>query len=197
MSKRNASIAERLGDELRFVRTFATSPLKMGTFTPSTRAFAEAMVDHSTVDPSGWTLEIGPGTGVVTQALIDRGVPPERLVCVEYDADFCRLLEKRFPDANIIRGDALKLGQVLGRFADTRFSAVLSGLPLLTLPKAARIAYLDDALDRLVPGGNVTQLSFAFTPPQDAVPGKFTVEKSRWVTANIPPGRIWIYRRPT
>ena len=196
MSRRNASIADRLGDELRFVKTFATSPFKMGTFTPSTRAFAEAMVNHSTLDPNGWTLEIGPGTGVVTQALIDRGVPPERLVCVEYDADFCRLLEKRFPDANIIQGDALKLGQALGRFADTRFSAILSGLPLLTLPKAARIAYLDDALDRLVPGGNVTQLSFAFTPPQDAVPGKFTVEKSKWVTTNIPPGRIWIYRRP-
>ena len=196
MSRRNASIADRLGDELRFVKTFATSPFKMGTFTPSTRAFAEAMVDHSSVDPAGWTLEIGPGTGVVTQALIDRGVPPERLVCVEYDSDFCRLLEKRFPDANIIQGDALKLGEALGRFANTRFSAILSGLPLLTLPKATRIAYLYDALDRLVPGGNVTQLSFAFTPPQDAVPGKFTVEKSKWVTTNIPPGRIWIYRRP-
>jgi phosphatidylethanolamine/phosphatidyl-N-methylethanolamine N-methyltransferase len=196
MSKRNASIADRLGDELRFVKSFATSPFKMGTFTPSTRAFAEAMVDHSTIDPAGWTLEIGPGTGVVTQALVDRGVPPERLVCVEYDVDFCRLLEKRFPDANIIQGDALKLGQTLGRFADTRFSAILSGLPLLTLPKTARIAYLDDALDRLVPGGNVTQLSFAFTPPQDAVSGKFTVGKSKWITTNIPPGRIWIYRRP-
>jgi phospholipid N-methyltransferase len=48
--------------------------------------------------------------------------------------------------------------------------------------------------DRLVPGGNVTQLSYSFTPPQDAVPGRFTVEKSKWVTANLPPGRVWIYR---
>ena len=114
MSRRNVSIADRLGDELRFVKTFATSPLKMGTFTPSGRALAEAMVNHATIDPSGWTLEIGPGTGAVTEVLIERGVPPERLVCLEYDADFCRLLQKRFPTANVIQGDALKLDEALG-----------------------------------------------------------------------------------
>lgn len=74
MRRRDGTLAARIGDELRFVKTFATSPLKMGTFTPSGRALAEAMVDHSTIDPAGWTLEIGPGTGAVTQVLIDRGV---------------------------------------------------------------------------------------------------------------------------
>jgi phosphatidylethanolamine/phosphatidyl-N-methylethanolamine N-methyltransferase len=196
MSRRNVSIADRLGDELRFVKTFATSPLKMGTFTPSGRALAEAMVNHATIDPSAWTLEIGPGTGAVTEVLIERGVPPERLVCLEYDADFCRLLQKRFPTANVIQGDALKLDVALAPFADIRFSAVLSGIPLLNMPKTKRLPYLESALDRLTPGGNVTQLSYGFLPPQDAVPGRLTVDKSKWVTANFPPGRIWIYRRP-
>jgi phosphatidylethanolamine/phosphatidyl-N-methylethanolamine N-methyltransferase len=196
MTKRSATIADRIGDELRFVKTFATSPLKMGTFTPSGRALAEAMVDHATVDAGGWTLEIGPGTGAVTDVLIDRGIPPERLVCLEYDADFCRLLQKRFPKLNVIHGDALKLDEALGRFRDTRFSAVLSGIPLLNLPKSKRLPYLESALDRLVPGGNVTQLSYGFLPPQEAMPGRLLVDKSKWVTANFPPGRIWIYRRP-
>ena len=89
---------------------------------------------------AGWTLEIGPGTGAVTEVLIDRGVPPERLVCLEYDADFCRLLQKRFPGLHVIQGDALKLGEALGGFSDIRFSAVLSGIPLLNLPKAKRLA---------------------------------------------------------
>ena len=79
----------------------------------------------------------------------------------------------------------------------TRFSAVLSGVPLLTLSKEKRVAYLDGALARLEPGGNLTQLSYAFTPPQDAVPGRFVVDKSRWITFNLPPGRVWIYRRET
>lgn len=197
MNKRSASLADRIGDELRFVKTFATSPLKMGTFTPSGRALAAAMVDHSTVDPSGWTLEIGPGTGAITEVLVDRGVAPERLVCVEYDPDFCRLLQKRFPKLHVIQGDALELADALGRFADTRFSAVLSGIPLLNLPRPKRLPYLESALDRVVPDGNVTQLSYGFVPPQEAVPGRLTVDKSKWVTANFPPGRIWIYRRPS
>jgi phosphatidylethanolamine/phosphatidyl-N-methylethanolamine N-methyltransferase len=196
MTRRNVSLADRLGDELRFVKTFATSPLKMGTFTPSGRALAEAMVDHSTLDPAGWTLEIGPGTGAVTQVLIDRGVSPERLVCVEYDADFCRLLEKRFPGLIVIKGDALKLDEALGRFADRKFSAVLSGVPLLNLPKAKRLPYIESTLDRLLPGRNVTQLSYSFLTPQEPVPGRLTVDKSKWITPNFPPGRIWIYRRP-
>jgi len=196
MVRRNVSIADRLGDELRFVKTFATSPLKMGTFTPSGRALAEAMVEHSSFDPAGWTLEIGPGTGAITQVLIDRGVPPERLVCIEYDADFCRLLEKRFPSLVVIKGDALKLDQVLGRFADRQFSGVLSGIPLLNLPKAKRRPFIESALDRLVPGGNVTQLSYGFLTPQEPVPGLLLVDKSKWITASFPPGRIWTYRRP-
>lgn len=195
--RRNGSLAERVGDELRFVKTFATSPLKMGTFTPSGRALAEAMVDHSTIDVAGWTLEIGPGTGAVTQVLIDRGIRPERLVLIEYDTDFCRLLEERFPGAVIIRGDALQLERVLGKFADTRFSAVLSGIPLLNLPKAKRFPYIESALDRLLPGRTVTQLSYSFFTPHEPVPGRLAVDKSKWVTANFPPGRIWIYRRPS
>jgi phosphatidylethanolamine/phosphatidyl-N-methylethanolamine N-methyltransferase len=196
MRRRDGTLAARIGDELRFVKTFATSPLKMGTFTPSGRALAEAMVDHSTIDPAGWTLEIGPGTGAVTQVLIDRGVLPERLVCIEYDADFCRLLEERFPGAVILQGDALDLDRALGRFADMKFAAVLSGIPLLNLPKAKRLPYIESALDRLSPSGNVTQLSYSFLTPQEPVPGRLAVEKSKWVTSNFPPGRIWIYRRP-
>ena len=72
---------------------------------------------------------------------------------------------------------------------------MLSGVPLLTMGKDTRIAYIDSALSRLEPGRNLTQLSYAFTPPQDSVPGRFVVDKSRWVTFNIPPGRVWIYRR--
>jgi phosphatidylethanolamine/phosphatidyl-N-methylethanolamine N-methyltransferase len=194
--RRNGSLAERIGDELRFVKTFATSPLKMGTFTPSGRALAAAMVDYATIDPAGWTLEIGPGTGAVTQVLIDRGIRPDRLVLIEYDADFCRLLEERFPGAIIVKGDALDLDRALGRFAETRFSAVLSGIPLLNLPKAKRFPYIESALDRLLPGGNVTQLSYSFLTPLDFVPGRLAVERSKWITANFPPGRIWIYTRP-
>ena len=141
MTRRNVSLADRLGDELRFVKTFATSPLKMGTFTPSGRALAEAMVDHSTVDPTGWTLEIGPGTGAVTEVLIDRGVPRSASSASSTMRISVGCWRNVFPGLHVIQGDALKLAEALGQFAEIKYSAVLSGIPLLNLPKAKRLPY--------------------------------------------------------
>ena len=196
MRKQNLSIAEKFEDEFRYLKTFATSPLKMGSVTATSRPLADLMVRYSRPDPAGYTLEIGPGTGAVTEALIRAGIPPERIVSVEYDRGFCRHLRKRFPKVNILHGDALDLDNALGEFRSLTFSAGLSGIPLLNLPKAKRAPYLESVLDRLAPGGIVTQLSYSFAPPQEAIPGRLAVEKSKWVTFNFPPGRAWIYRRP-
>jgi len=196
MTKPGVSLVDRIEEEVLFYRTWATSPLKMGSVTPTSRALAGVMVELANVDPGGWTLETGPGTGVVTQALIDAGIPAERIVSVEYDKDFCKHLKKRFPDVHVIRGDALDLESTLGEFRDIKFSAALSGIPLLNLPKKKRAPYLEGLLDRLVPGGVISQLSYSFVPPQEAIPGRLAVDKSKWVTFNFPPGRAWVYRRP-
>jgi phosphatidylethanolamine/phosphatidyl-N-methylethanolamine N-methyltransferase len=196
MTKPEVSLVDRIEEEVLFFRTWATSPLKMGSVTPTSRALAAVMVKLSHADPSGWTLEAGPGTGVVTQALIEAGIPADRIVSVEYDKDFCKHLRKRFPGVHVIRGDALDLQKTLGEFRDIKFSAALSGLPLLNLPKRKRAPYLESILDHLVPGGVISQLSYSFVPPQDAIPGRLAVDKSKWVTFNFPPGRAWIYRRP-
>jgi len=196
VSKKGPSIGERIEDEVRFFKTWATSPLKMGSVTPTSRALADLMVKHAHPDPAGYVLETGPGTGVVTEALIRAGIPEERIVSLEYDKGFCRLLRKRFPKVHLFQGDALDLDGALGEFRDVKFSAALSGIPLLNLPKAKRAPYLLALLDRLVPGGVVSQLSYSFTPPQEAIPGRLAVRKSKWVTANFPPGRTWIYTRP-
>ena len=196
MRKNGLSIAGRLEDEVRFFKTWATSPLKMGSITPTSRALAALMVKLAYPDPDGYVLEIGPGTGVVTDALIRAGIPQERIVSIEYDKGFCRLLRERFAQVHVIRGDALDLDATLGRFRDMTFSAGVSGIPLLNLPKAKRAPYLEAILDRLVPGGIVAQLSYSFAPPQEVIPGRLLVDKSKWVTFNFPPGRAWIYRRP-
>jgi phosphatidylethanolamine/phosphatidyl-N-methylethanolamine N-methyltransferase len=196
VTRRSPSIGERIEDEVRFFRTWATSPLKMGSVTPTSRALADLMVKHAHPDPDGYVLETGPGTGVVTEALIRAGIPPQRIVSLEYDKGFCRLLRKRFPKVHLLQGDALDLDAALAEFRDVKFSAALSGIPLLNLPKAKRAPYLLGLLDRLVPGGVVSQLSYSLTPPQEPIAGRLAVRKSKWVTANFPPGRAWIYSRP-
>src|SRR3712207_9336639 len=69
----------------------------------------------SYVDPRvpGPVIELGPGTGPVTDALVRRGVAQDRLVLVEYNPDFCKLLKRKFPKATIVQGDAYELGETL------------------------------------------------------------------------------------
>jgi len=197
MKKAGVPLGKRFEDEVLFFRTWATNPIKLGAFSPTSRALAELMIKHAAPDPQGYTLELGPGTGAVTEALLDAGIPAERVVAIEYDAGFYRRLRQRFPQVNLIRGDALDLENTLGEFRGIQFSAALSGLPLLNIPKARRAPYLERVLERLVPGGIVSQLSYSLTPPQEAIPGRLKVAKSKWVTFNLPPGRAWIYTRPS
>ena len=97
---------DRFQDEARFLRSWLERPLVMGAVTPSGKILARTMASY--VDPRipGPVIELGPGTGPVTDALIRRGVAQDRLVLIEYNPDFCRLLKRRFPKATIIQGDA-------------------------------------------------------------------------------------------
>ena len=128
--------------------------MKLGAFSPTSRALAELMIKHAAPDPHRLHAGARAGTGAVTEALLDAGIPAERVVAIEYDEGFYRRLRQRFPQVNLIRGDALDLQNTLGEFRGIRFSAGLSGLPLLNIPKAKRAPYLEGVLDRLVPGGD-------------------------------------------
>jgi phosphatidylethanolamine/phosphatidyl-N-methylethanolamine N-methyltransferase len=194
VGRQDNRLAERIEDEFRFFRTWASSPRTMGAVTPSSRAYARRMVELAKPDPDKLVLETGAGTGVVTEVLIESGFPRDKIVSIEFEPHFCELLEERFPGIKMIQGDAYDLDKTLGELRGAKFGAVLSGVPLLMVPKAQRLRYIEDMLGRLAPGAVVTQLSYSLTPPVPEVPGRFTVDKSKWVTFNLPPARVWVYR---
>src|SRR6476661_2336417 len=103
----------RLDDEVRFIRTWIEKPLSLGAVTPSGRALARTMATY--VDPSrpGPVIELGPGTGPVTEALLAQGIESSRLMLIEFDPTFCRLLRARYPDATVVQGDAYALKHLL------------------------------------------------------------------------------------
>ena len=89
-------------------------PLTIGAVTPSGKVLARTMARY--VDPGvpGPVIELGPGTGPVTEALVAHGIDPSRLVLVEFDPIFCRLLRTRYPEATVVQGDAYSLKRLLG-----------------------------------------------------------------------------------
>ena len=111
------SVAEkkplRLDDEMQFIRSWIEKPLSTGAVMPSSKALARTMARHVDPHASGPVIELGPGTGPVTEALVKHGVDPARLVLVEFNSDFCRLLRARYPAATVVQGDAYRLRRLL------------------------------------------------------------------------------------
>ncbi len=141
-----------LEDEARFLRSWFERPLVTGAVTPSGKMLARTMASYVDPHQDGPVIELGPGTGPVTEALIRRGVAPERLILVEFNPDFCRLLARRFPGVTVIRGDAYDMRATLGSALAQPGAATISSLPLFTKPLEQRLDLLNAAHDLMRPG---------------------------------------------
>ncbi|MEY4964738.1 MAG: hypothetical protein RL274_321 [Pseudomonadota bacterium] len=183
-----------LADNLRFLKALITRPKNVGAIVPSSPALARAIAQGIDINRAGPVLELGPGTGVITQAILERGIAPERLTLVEYDAEMAAHLAHRFPRVHVLQGDAFDLERTLGNRHGELFGAVVSGLPLLNFPLALRKSYMEGLISRLEHGAPVIQFSYGTQAPVEAPPG-CTVSRAALVWANIPPARVWIYRK--
>jgi phosphatidylethanolamine/phosphatidyl-N-methylethanolamine N-methyltransferase len=185
----------RLDDEVRFIRSWIERPLSIGAVTPSGKILARAMARY--VDPAsdGPVVELGPGTGPVTEALVEAGVSPSRLVLVEFNPTFCRILRSRYPDATLVQGDAYSLRRLLETLLLQPAAAVVSGLPLVTKPIKQRLRLIRDAFDLMLPGAPFVQFTYSVGAPLPKRIGGFSVEASERIWMNLPPARVWVYRR--
>ena len=138
---------------------------------------------------------MGPGTGAITNALIEHGIDQKRLVLVEFNPGFCALLRDRYPQATVVQGDAYALRNSLGDVLDVPASAVVSGLPLVTQPMLKRLKLIRDAFVALAPGAPFVQFTYSVAPPiPESLPGVST-EASERIWIDLPPARVWVYRK--
>jgi len=174
-----------------FLSEIARAPRQMGTVWPSSPALAEAMARWLPTDSNEPVLELGPGTGIVTEKLLAAGLPEERLIAVEKSERMAGYLQRRFPRAKIFQGDALQLSQLLG---GQKVAGVFSSLPLKVFtPQEA------DQLTReiecvLLPGHNWVQYSYQIVnghAPSQA----FHATDSEIVWQNLPPAKVSVYQR--
>jgi len=203
IEKANAVRAKVL-DEMKFIRSWAQNPLRTGAVTPSGPELAAKMASYLTPRPQARVVELGPGTGVVTKALFDRGLTKPQLSLVEYCPDFCELLTRRYPGLSIVQGDAYTLRRTLlaadclpedkagGQHA---LDGIVSSLPLLTRPEPVRKALLAEAFELLKPGAPFIQFSYGLVAPVKPDSRAVSVYSSDWVWKNLPPARVWVYRK--
>lgn len=187
--------AEKFDEEVRFFKGWMDGPKAVGAVLPTSSVTARRMA--SVINPGSGkpVLELGPGTGVITKAILERGVEPESLWSVEYSADFVEHLNQEYPDVNIIHGDAFNLDKTLGDGRDTVFDSVISAVPLLSFPVEKRVAVVEDLLDRIPAGRPVVQITYGPLSPVSGRRANFSVEHFDFVFRNFPPAQLWIYRR--
>lgn len=186
-----------VSDEARFIRSWLENPMQAGAIAPSGRFLARAMAQCVDLSQPGPIIELGPGTGPVTRALLARGVAPEKLILVEYEPSFCTLLAKKFPGVKILRGDAYQLANTLGEVLGDAPSAVVSSLPLLTRPESERIALLREAFALMGPQGRFVQFTYGVKSPVPAHlagPARIATETLAPIWLNLPPARVFVYR---
>jgi phosphatidylethanolamine/phosphatidyl-N-methylethanolamine N-methyltransferase len=182
-------------DVIRFLRSFVMAPMRTGAQWPSGKALSRAMAEAVDLSVPGPIIELGPGTGVVTEALLARGVPPQRLVLVEFSPQFCKLLAQRYPRLRLVEGDAYALADHVRRLGLAPPAAIVSSLPLLTQPPARRLELLRSALRLMNPNGVFVQFTyFRDSPiPVDGAGVDTTVSPRIWL--NLWPALVYSYRR--
>lgn len=189
------AFADKFDEELRFFKGWVDKPKAVGAIVPTSSVTARRMATIIDLDSGLPVLEVGPGTGVITRAILKRGVAPENLYAVEYSPDFVRHLRLHFRGVNVIEGDAFDLDGALLDRKDLRFDCVVSGVPLLNFSVDRRVSYLDSLLNHIPHGRPVVQLTYGAKSPIPPGLGDYTVEHFHFIIRNIPPTQLWIYRR--
>jgi phosphatidylethanolamine/phosphatidyl-N-methylethanolamine N-methyltransferase len=185
-------------DELRFFLHWLRRPGRLGAVVPSSSALAAALAAEIDTEAPGVVVELGPGTGRVTEALLAAGVAPGQLVAIERNASFCKPLRERFPGVRIAWGDARALEPLLRQAGAGPVKAVVSSLPLLNLSSRDRRALLSQVASVLGPSGVLVQYTYgpaAPMPPELGTELGLIGERTNWILANLPPAAVWRYRR--
>lgn len=180
------------------LRLFLETPKEIGTIAASGRALARAVAAEVDMDVPGTIVELGAGTGALTRGLMARHPAPGRLVLVERQPALLRLLRERFATATVIDGDALDLPGIVAAAGIERIAAVVSGVPLLNLPQAARIRLIRDSVQRMSPGGRFVQITYGTTCPvsrQRLREAGITAKRAATVWLNLPPTQVWVFSR--
>ncbi len=194
-------LGSRAGTAL-FLKRWLRRPFAVGAVVPSGRLLAEAMARTTFAEMKGregHVIELGAGTGEVTKALLAAGIPAERLALVERDPELAAFLRRHFAGPKIVEGDAARLPKILADQGIGSVSAVVSSLPLLSLPADVVRGIVEGVFDALPRGGALVQFTYG---PAQPVPRSLSQAlrlvgtRGPRIWRNMPPAVVWTFRRP-
>jgi len=176
-----------------FTREIINNPRSVGAACPSSRQLAQAVAEAVPLTAQGLVVELGAGTGIVTEALLKRGLAPERLVAIERSQALAEYLRRHLPHSKVIGGDALHLNEILAKESQP-VSVIISSLPFRTLPPeivSGIVSQIDNSLQK---NGFYVQFTYNLSGSAEFLPHHFKPVRSKIVWNNLPPARINVYQ---
>jgi len=181
-------------DHHQFLLAWLRNPIKVGIMVPSSRALGKAMASNIDFSRDGYVVELGAGTGAVTEELLHAGLKQDHLVILELDQKLCQWLQRKYPKATVIRGNAANISSLLEERNIHDVRAVVSSLPLLNMPHELRERILEESFAVLSDNGSFIQYTYGLKSPV----AKNYIRRMGWkaeptkrVWRNFPPARVW------
>lgn len=187
-------LAGGTGHERLFLAQALRTPFQAGAVLPSGPDLARAMAAQ--VDPKlpGMIVELGPGTGTVTRALVERGIHPSRLLLLETNETFCSLLREVWPAATVLQRDAYDAPALIRNQA-APIAAVVSSLPLILESPQRRLRFVVGCLTKAIDGAPFVQFTYFMCSPVKHSGTLLRGRSSAMIWRNVWPARVWTYRR--
>ncbi len=178
---------------LVFFKSFLTHPRATGAISPSSKHLAKVMASYVVCAEAELVIELGAGTGMITAALLNRGIPAQNIIAIESSADWVKSLRQRFPKITVIEGNAAHLPELL-KTQTKPISTIISGLPLRSLSKEMTQAILANIPKLLSDQGRYIQFTYDLRNSVDFYPKEYQLLEEKRVWANIPPAKVSVYR---
>lgn len=188
----NRSSGAQKGGVGLFLKRWAANPLQMGSVVPSSRALGRRIAAQVRRSGDEVVVELGAGTGAVSRALLDGGVPPDRLVVVEIVPDMARHLARTLPGVTVIEGDAFALSEALPKALHGKVGTAICGIPLVLLPLEQQRRFVA-AVEAVAPGRGFLLYSYCVTSPLPSHTLGLTAKREAWTPLNFPPASVWRY----
>lgn len=191
-----------------FFRSILKSPHSTGMICPSSKCLCEALAEHipqeiikltqqqtlhyNEEEKQAYIVEFGAGTGNVTRALLEKNIPPSRLLVFEYSKSFADYLKKTFPGIRVIQDDAANLSLYLPQNAYV--ACIVSSIPFVSLPKEVSLNIIE-TMKNVIEDRQIIQYTYALTKKTILEANGFNIQKRQIIWKNVPPACIQIYTK--
>ncbi len=175
-----------------FFRRWIANPLQMGSIVPSSPTLCRLAVKQVRRTSDEVVVELGAGTGVISRALLNSGLPPEKLYVVEIVPSMAAHLRRVLPGVNVIEGDARELFNLLPASVHNKVGTVICGIPLVLLPVPEQARFID-AIQQVAPGRGFLHYSYCVTSPLPYQKHSLLAKREAWTPRNFPPASVWRY----